>query len=429
MVATALTALVIGGCGGAGSSSSSAGHGTPGTPKQGGTLHVAQLGEVTTLDPASAIGAQEIETISQILEPLFRTNAKEEVEPWLVTKYKSSDDDRTWTLQLRPGVKFSDGTPMTAEDVVFSIENAKKSPVWGASIEPISKIRAASPSSVVIEAAEPVPAMPALLCLFAAGIIPKNFGGVSQKEFAQHPIGTGPFRLGKWVRGQSLTLDRNPEYWDKGHPYLDSVVLEAVPDANVRVSRFNGGQLDAIAEPPWSQLSAIESAPDTGVVQFEDGLSDYLILNSEKKIFQDPRSREAVNLAIDREAVVKTAMNGYGKTAGPLTPYSLLYTDPNNKGAAQDIPEAKKLLAEAVKATGEQPNLTLDSIAGDPYAEIASQLLQQELGEAGFKITLQPLEGADPRPDRILAVLHRYQRGVLGGPDDEGREVDEGSGE
>jgi peptide/nickel transport system substrate-binding protein len=409
LLALAIVAFVLSGCGGGGGGGTSGGEASA-PPKHGGSLHFAQIEETATLDPFKSIGVQEITTVGQITEPLFKTNKQEETVPWLVTKYEKSPDLRTWTLHLRQGVKFSDGKPMTAADVVFTLEKAKQSPYWGSTVEPISKVRETSPSTVMIEAEDPTPAMPAILSLFATGIIPKGFGGMSEKEFAEHPIGTGPFMVGPWKHGQSLTLEANPHYWRKGLPYLESVVFDTVPDDNARVAQLKGGELDVIAEPPWSQLSAIESTPGLNLFQLEDGFTDYLIVNAEKPLFKDSKAREAINLALNREDIVKAAMGGYGKPAGSLAPLSLLYTDPGVKPPAQNVARAKQLLGEAVKETGEKPSFTLLLIAGDSYANSASQIIQQDLQEAGFEVTLKPI---DANAQLELLSSKEYDVGLL----------------
>ena len=394
------------GCGGSDSSGSSTA-GSSGPIKKGGTLHFAQVGETSTLNPFGPSGSevQTVTVFAQINETLFKlNNNNEKVEPWLVSKYEKSADDREWTLHLRPGVKFSNGKPMTAEDVVFTIEVAKKSIAWATTTEPITKITATSPSTVVLKCEKPVPAMPALLSLYALGIVPKNYEagasfeiangqGKAEEAFYKNPIGTGPFMLGSWKHGQSLTLVPNPDYWGKP-PYLESVAFDTVPNSNSRTAQLKGGELDVIAEPPWSQLPAIESTPGLGVYSFEDGLADFVILNLKKGVFKDPKAREAVNLALNRDDIVKGALSGFGQTAFSLMPLALPYADKSLKPPARDVAKAKELLDEAVKATGESPSFSLVALSGDSYATAASQIIQQNLEEAGFKVTIQPQEEA-----------------------------------
>jgi peptide/nickel transport system substrate-binding protein len=257
------TTLAVGGCGGGGETGSSTGDAAAASakPQAGGVLNVAQGPEVISLDPQVAIDPVSINVLSQIMEPLYKANAEGKIEPWLATKATTSKNELTWTFALRRGVKFSNGEPLTAEDVVFSIDSARKGANWGALFEAVAAVEAPSPSTVVIKVKHPLPAMEALLSSYSTVVVPKNYGGVSEKEFAADPIGTGPFVLGPRKHGSSLTLTANPGYWKQGEPYLEKVVFDNVSDDNSRVSQLQGGELDVISSPPFSQIAMLEQDP------------------------------------------------------------------------------------------------------------------------------------------------------------------------
>src|SRR5262249_51943483 len=157
-------------------------------------------------------------------------NAKNEVVPWLAAGFQKSAGQTVWDFQLRKGVSFSNGRPMTSADVLFTLEKARKSPNWESELAAIKAVIAPSPEKIVIETSQPFPELPAILSQWSFGIVPKNYGGVSEKEFAQDPVGTGPFVLGPWKRGEALTLEKNPHYWQHGKPYLDKIVFKSAPD-------------------------------------------------------------------------------------------------------------------------------------------------------------------------------------------------------
>ena len=392
-LAAALVAMsaVAAGCGG-GSGTSSGDTGEAATPSKGGTLQIADTSEAITLDPTTAIDNPSIHVLTQIMEPLFRASADGKIEPWLVAGTKQSSDHRTWTFQLRPGVKFSNGRPLTAEDVVFSLDAARKSANWGSMYEAITDVEASSKSTVMVTTDKVVVGLPAELSLFGSAIVPKGYGGMTQKEFGQHPIGTGPFKFASWDRGQSLTLTRNPGYWRKGEPYLSQVVFDSVPDVNSRTTQLRGGELDVMASPDWSQLSGLEGTSGLHVGVYALGYLDFLALNQRTPLFGDKRVREAANLALDRDGILEAALHGYGETAGSWIQPPIEFHDASIKPVAQDVTKAKSLLAEAVEDTGVQPKLTLLFFSGDTYYNTVAQVVQQDLEAVGFKVELQSLD-------------------------------------
>jgi peptide/nickel transport system substrate-binding protein len=214
--------VVVAGCGGGGTSgggSAGGGGSTAGSEpeakaKPGGTLTIADQGEALTLDPTKIIENNSIHVVTQIVEPLFKANAEGTIEPWLAESMKVSPDHKTWTVTLRKGIDFSNGQPLTAADVVFSLENVIKSEFWGFMFEGIAAVKESSPSTVVITTKKPTAKLEGPLSLpFAAAIIPKDFGGEAEKEFAQKPIGTGPFVVASWKHGEAVTLEKNDNYW------------------------------------------------------------------------------------------------------------------------------------------------------------------------------------------------------------------------
>jgi peptide/nickel transport system substrate-binding protein len=333
-----------------------------------------------------------VEVISQINETLFWQNEQGELEPLLATGFKVSPNGTTYTIPIRKGVKFSTGRPMTSADVVFSLEQAKKSPYYGALYEHITQIKASSPYTIVITTDEPVAGMKAILAAWVAGVVPDHYGGVSEKEFAQHPVGTGPFAFKSWIQGQSVTLARNPRYWQSGKPLLNEVVFHITPDDNSRTAQLRGGDLNVAVTPPFAQLASFE-APGSGFHTGPKPLlgTDNIVLNLNKPLFANPKVREAIDLAVNREDIVKVAMNGFGEAgAGILAPASG-FADESLKPPAQDLAKAKSLLAEAV-AEGVNPVFTIEAWSGATYSSVAAQVIQQDLKETGFTMKIEPLD-------------------------------------
>ncbi|MBS1678400.1 MAG: ABC transporter substrate-binding protein [Actinobacteria bacterium] len=392
--------LVVAGCGGGGSTgggttggAASAGSEPEAKAKPGGTLTIADSGEALTLDPTKIIENNSIHVVTQVVEPLFKANMAGKIEPWLAKSMKVSPDHKTWTVTLRKGIDFSDGRPLTAADVVFSLHNVIKSEFWGFMFEGIAAVKETSPTTVVITTKKPNAKLEGPLSLpFAAAIIPKNFGGESEAEFAQKPIGTGPFVVASWKHGEALTLEKNPHYWKPGLPLLEKVVFENMPDVNSRTTQLRAGELSAMFAPDWSQISSLEADPNVHVGIYAMGMLDSLGLNMKEPLFKNPKVREAVSLAVNREGIITAALAGHGEPAGSWLPPVLEDHDASIKAPAQDLEKAKALLAEAVKEEGLDPSITLSTLSGDSYVGTASQVVQADLEEAGFKVGIQQLD-------------------------------------
>lgn len=382
-LAVALVAAV--GCGG---SDGGEGNEPVSEAARGGTLELAQPVDPATLDQFKLVEPEGVQIVSQTNEPLYKTDVKGDLRPWLATGHTESDDGRTLTFQLRSGVKFSSGQPLTSKDVVFTLDQTRKSTNWSFLMANVVDVRADGPSKVVLELKRRSAALLSDLALFANNIVPAGFGGKSAEEFARNPIGTGPFMVDKWAKGQYVLLKRNPSYWQRGRPLLDAVRFNAVPDANARIAQLRGGQQEVIANPLWAQVETIANTPGLRVGKYALSRVDNLLLNTNRKPFDDPNVRRAISLAVDREALVKTALRGNGQPAKSLFAPSLDYYDPKLPALPYDPAEAKRLLS-AADVGGEELKLVFTS--GEPMGTMA-QIVQQNLKDAGLDVTLEPLD-------------------------------------
>jgi peptide/nickel transport system substrate-binding protein len=209
-----LAAVALAGCG----SSSKSGDGgakSSGPAKRGGSLTIARIEDSQSFDKTNVFQNESIWLAEQIMESLYTVGPDgKTLKPWLATSYEKSADGLTYTFTLRPGVKFSDGKPMTSADVKFSIEDARKqSKGWGYIDAPIKAITAPDPETVVFKLKYGWAPFLADIALFSNGIVPENFGGKSRKAFYEQPVGTGPVMWDKRVVGKSVTFKRNPNYW------------------------------------------------------------------------------------------------------------------------------------------------------------------------------------------------------------------------
>jgi peptide/nickel transport system substrate-binding protein len=391
MTAALLGAACSGNSGSGGGSSPGAG----GKPQYGGDVTIARTADSQSMDKTNVFDNESIWIFEQIYEMLYTvTPDGKDVRPWLATSYELSSDQLTWTFHLRPGVKFSNGQPMTATDVKFSIDEASKAKDgWGYINSAIKTITTPDPETVVIKTKYPWSPLLADLSLFNNGIIPNNYAGKTSKEFYDAPIGTGPYKWDHWTKGQELKLVKNTDYWQKGKPYLDSVTWTTVGDDNTRILQLKGGQAQVDEFPPWSSVSDLQNTAGVTMNLFPSTRTDYLLFNERVKPFQDVHVRRAISYAIDRAALVKAVTFGNGKPAYSFIAPNVPYHDTQAGGLQYDLNAAKQEMAQSSVPNGFSTTLLLG--AGTVDENSIAQILQQELQPLGIKITLNKVDPSD----------------------------------
>lgn len=401
-LAMALTACctvgVLAACGSSGSSSagsntsSASSSASAGTPVEGGNLVFANPQDAESLNESNVFDNNSIYIIEQITQPLFTvTNNGKGVMPWLATGYTVSKNQLTYTITLRKGVKFSNGTVMTSKDVQFSLQQTMAaSQGWGYIDSAIKSVEAPSADTVVVNLKYKWAPILADLALFANGIVPDNYGGKTETAFYNHPIGTGPFKFDYWHKGSALKLVKNPYYWQPGKPYLNSVTWTDVPNDNTRQLQVTSGQAQIDQFPAWSTVAQLKSTPSVTMSLFPSTETNYLAFNEKVKPFQDVHVRQAISYAINREALVKAVLFGNGQPANSLFPPNLEYYDPNAGGLQYNLAAAKKAMAESSVPKGFSTTLLVPSGNSD-YATIAT-IVQSELAPLGIKVNIETLD-------------------------------------
>jgi peptide/nickel transport system substrate-binding protein len=364
------------------------------TPTTGGTLKFARSVAPTQLDPANSIIAGDVYTLDKIFEPLFITSPSGKLTPWLATGSTVSADGKTYTFPIRPGVKFSDGTPLTAADVVFSINRArtdKKGPLSFLDYA-ITSVTATDSHTVVAKLSSAWAPFLSDISVFANGILPNNFGGKSETAFWANPIGTGPFTLAGFESdASSLTLTKNPNYWQQGKPYLDSVELLYVDNDNQRVLQLRGGQVDLIDSVPPADVSSLHSSSGVSVGLYPAWEVDLLVLNEKLPKYADRHVRRAITYAINRTALVSAASFGTAKPGGSFFPPSLEYYAPENL-LDFNIAAAKAELAKSGFPKGFSTSLLIDG--GVQKWRTFAQIVQQQLKPLNIDVTIKALDHA-----------------------------------
>ena len=280
---------------------------------------------------------------------------------------------------------------MTSADVKFSIDQASAAAKgWGYINTAIKSVEAPTPSTVVVNLKYPWAPLLADLSLFSNGIVPANYGGQSETQFYNAPVGTGPFKWGFWHKGSALKLIRNPNYWEKGKPYLNSVTWTDVPSDNTRELQLKGGQAQVDEFPAWSTVSSLKSTSGVTMNLFNSTRTDYLAFNELRKPFQDVHVRRAISLAINRPALVKAVLFGNGKPANSLFPPQVPYYQAATPGLQYNLAQAKQEMAKSSVPQGFSTTILVSSGFSD-YLTIAT-ILQSELKPLGINLKIQTLD-------------------------------------
>jgi peptide/nickel transport system substrate-binding protein len=396
-----LVGLVAGCSGGAGSgnspgdASNKAGEATAGA-KPGGVLTMARPREPDSLDPIVPTDNESIYTMLLIYDQLVRV-AKDgkSVEAGLAETWETSQDGKTFTFHLRQGVKFHNGDPVTVDDVIYSLNRVKsdKKSGWADMYADIETIQAKDAATLVITTKRPYVPMLANLSMFAASIVPKKLGE-SGYDFNAKPVGSGPFVFDHWSKGTEIVLKKNPDYWQKGLPYLDEVRFLLVAEDNTRNLKLQAGEVDIAADVPFSSIAELKSNPDVTVKAEPLMRVDFITMNTTRKPFDDVKIRQAVNYAVDKDALIQAVLFGNGKPANTFLP-PMLYHDDAAPGYKNDVAKAKELITQSSQPNGFKTTLNIAS--GDSLQNQVAIIVKEQLAKIGIDVTIQQLESGVKR--------------------------------
>jgi peptide/nickel transport system substrate-binding protein len=389
---SALAALTgCGGSSGSGSGSSTNGAAS-GTPVKGGDLVIARSQDSQSMNNTTVFDNESIWVFEQIFQTLYTVTPNGKgVQPELATSYQVSADKKTYTFTLRSGVKFSTGQAMTSADVKFSLDQSRAAAKgWGYIDAAIKSVEAPTPSTVVVDLKYPWAPLLADLSLFSNGIVPANYGGKTETQFYNAPIGTGPFKWDFWHKGSALKLVKNTNYWEPGKPYLNSVTWTDTPSDNTRELQLKGGQAQIDEFPAWSTVASLKTTPNVTMNLFNSTRTDYLAFNETVKPFQDVHVRRAISLAIDRAALVKAVLFGNGKPANSIFPPQVPYYQAATQGLQFDLTQAKAEMAKSSVPKGFSTTILVPSGFSDDVT--IATIAQSELKPLGINLKIQQLD-------------------------------------
>ena len=284
-------------------------------------LIVAQAGDISKLDPHFSTSSNDIRWSFNIFDNLVSRHPDGKLYPSLATEWKLTAPT-TWTFKLRSGVKFHNGDPLTSADVKFSIERTYDPNVKtmvATILTTIDRIEAPDPGTVVIHTKKPDPLLPARLAFYAGQIVPKKYlESVGNDGFNAKPVGSGPVKLSSWTKDDKLVLDVNADYWG-GKIDFDRLTMRPIPETAPRIAALLKGEVDAITQLPADQGERVAGNASTRVAGALYAGLYVLAVNSKRPPLDNPLVKQALSLAIDREAIVKELWRGRGVVpSGPI---------------------------------------------------------------------------------------------------------------
>lgn len=330
-------------------------------------LKIGLKTEPSSLDPQYHALTPNLQIALHIHDMMVMSDAKGVLYPGLATSWKTINDT-TWEFKLREGVKFSDGSPFTAEDVVYTYQRAAKVPnspsPYTVYTRQIAGFEIVDPLTLRIRTDGPAPALPIdmsqLPIMQKKAAKPDVAEGVTSEALnrGEGLIGTGPFKFVEWKRGTQLVLERNENYWGT-KPHWKTVTFRPMSNSAARTAAMLAGDVDLIEDPPTDDIEKLKKDPKLSVSQAVSNRIIYIHMDhvgepsvgiegtNGKNPLKDKRVRQALSLAIDRDAISSRIMEGLAIPAGDFLPYPMFGTRKDSKPDKYDLNKAKALLAEA----------------------------------------------------------------------------------
>ncbi|HYM31142.1 MAG TPA: ABC transporter substrate-binding protein [Candidatus Cybelea sp.] len=375
--------------------------------KQGGSLTVGLELDIPGFDPLK-VGVFDTAAemaAALIFDTLTSLDEEGAARPKLATSWTHSDDFKTWTFKIRQGVKFHDGTPLNAAAIKANFDR-QKDPAnhcrCAFYISFIKSMDAPDDTTVVYNLADPSTNLPELLTIQSSNNVIQSPTAWKTKgdDYNRNPVGSGPFILKSWTAGDRMVVERNPNYWNKGHPHLDRVVLRPLPDAQARYASLEAGETDLVWADEFEadNIAKAKKDPKLKVHDYVGSGAAVYAFNTKVAPFDDIRVRQALVMAIDRSKYSEALTNGLSRPAS--NPYGDgSWVKCKDDGA---LPYDPKKAAELIKEYGKPVNFKMIATA-TPRGRANGQVLQQFWKTVGANMEIDQV-------DQTTIVTRAFQR-------------------
>ncbi len=362
------------------------------------------------LDPVTCIGNVNIFVFNLVVEGLVKTSDDGSgIEPCLATDWETSEDGLTWTFHVMEGLTFSDGSPVTAEDWQWTFDRAIETTDshWWSCVSNIDHVECPDDTTVIVVCKQAAASTLANLCIFDLGVQSKAYyDKVGADEYMNGPIGTGPYMISEWKKGEYITFAANPNYRDSSIPLTKEVEFKVVADDEARSIQLRGNDIQMAESLSFSTMSQLESDASIVVSPNPATMVYWISLNTENEYLKDVEVRKALYMATGAQDFVNAVSYGYATPAGSVVNPSSEYCNHDLQAPVQDIEGAKAKLAEAGYPDGFKLRLLLRG-GNATYEQIAA-VLQYQWSQVGVTVEFDTREStaySQARKDMDLDII------------------------
>lgn len=380
------------------------------------TVTVAFSADAVTLDPFDTNDNLSYSIERTVYDGLIGFTPDMKIKPQLALSWEASRDARVYTFRLRRGVKFHDGTPFNAEAVKINFDRVRDpaNKLRRYSLyEMIGSITVVDEYTVRFTLQRPFGAMIYNFAHPAGRIISLEAIKRGEAYLARNPVGTGPFKFVSWAAGREIVVERNPNFWEAGQPRVDRIVFKLIPEEASRVAMLLSGEAQFVYPVPGVQAETLSRTAGISVNMRWSIYGYYVALNTQRGPFRNLAVRQALNYAIDKNAIVKVVLRGFGRPLdAPMAPGAANYSQVHAGGWPYDIAKAKALLSEGGFPNGFTTVLWMGSATETLRL---GEAIQQMLAQVGIKLQLQPMESGTLSAVRFKPLAENHSQMNLAG--------------
>jgi peptide/nickel transport system substrate-binding protein len=389
-------------------------------PQAGGTLVMGFEANPDDLNPFTMSSLVSALVVGQVYDYLFEFDSSLTAQPSLCRSFETPDDT-TYIFHIAENAMFSDGTPLTSEDVKFTLESYKDPEIgaraWAARID---TVEAVDEHTVQVKLTEPFAPLISYLAFQYNPIVSKAFYEANGGDLAQQTMGSGPFVLEEFIPDQVIRFSKNPNYWQEGLPYLDGMEWLVLPDDQARLAALRGGEIVNADFLDHQPVESFENNPDWTVYQVSTLTHGTTVINCRQGPLADARVRQAISYAIDRTEFLEGAALGYGQVTGYIPASDQTWSIPVSELPTYqtNVDRAKELLGEAGYADGFDVTLRVSALYVLDTAN--AQILQQQLQAIGVNVNIEQLEWGNLLDAWVNSDFEMLNILLLGQPDPDG---------